>query len=259
MRLTATALLLAATGLLGGAAPAQQEATWIDQLGRVEEPRSEVPFAEYRRFPGGEEPQLLIGTGLYTKTFLAIKIYAFGFYVEPEGAAQALARWQGASERERRKDKGFYHDLWAGDFAKSVRWILCRNVDGDDVAEAFDDVLGPRLKRLAKTSSRAEAAAAERAMGAFRAYFDAELRKGMEATFTWHPGGRLVTQIDGEVVGSLESDNLCRALFACYLDDDPLDDDAKECFSGCVDRVSRAAATEAAQRPAQPASPPGTR
>ncbi len=259
MRRTAIALLFCASGLLGSAATAQEGSSWLDQLGRVEEPATEIPFAEYRRFAGGEEEQLLIGTGLYTKTFLAIKIYAFGFYVEPEGAAAALEAWQGVSERKLRKEDDFYQDLWDGDFAKSVRWILCRNVDGEDVAEAFDDVLGPRLERLAKRSSREQTVQAERALRSFRGYFDAELRKGMEATFSWYPGGRLVTELNGKVVGTLESENLCRALFACYLDDDPLDDDAKEGFAGCVDRVRRAGATEAAQRPAEDIAAPGSR
>ncbi len=253
MRLPALVLLTLALGW-GGSSLLAQQGSWLDELGQVEEPRSEVRFSEYRSFPGGEEKQLLIGTGLYTKTFLAIKIYAFGFYVEPEGAAAAMSSWDGVPASKRRKDEDFYRDLWSGDFAKSVRWILRRDVDGDDVAEAFDDVLGPRLKRLTKRKSAQVKADTQRALASFRGYFDAELSKGMEATFSWYPGGRLVTSIDGEVVGTLESEALCLALFACYLDDDPLDEDAKEGFAESVERVCNAGQTEADQRAAEAAA-----
>ncbi|RMH03864.1 MAG: hypothetical protein D6702_04790 [Planctomycetota bacterium] len=246
---TAASLLFACAFLLPAAAPAQQRPDWLDRLGRVEEPRTGIPFAEYRRFPGGEEEQLLIGTGLYTKTFLRIKIYAFGFYVEPEGAAASLGRWQGLPARQVARDPEFYRALWAGDFAKSVRWILCRDVDGDDVAEAFDDVLGPRLERLGRRAEPAARAEADRALAEFRSYFETELEKGMELVFAWYPGGRLVTVLGGRVAGTLQSELLCRALFACYLDNDPLDEDAKEGFASCVDRIRLAADTEAA-RPA---------
>lgn len=246
MRIPALSVL--ALGLLGPSLVAQEPGAWLRDLGTHAEPRTEIPFARYRELPGSEEPQLLAGTGLYTKTFLAIKIYAFGFYVEPEGAARALERWAGTPARQRARSAAFYQDFWAGDFAKSVRWVMCRDVGGEDVAEAFDDVLGPRLARLARTASAEENRRASTALAAFRGYFEGEITRGMELVFTWQPGGRLVTWIDGEVAGELVSDSLCRALFACYLDEDPLDDDAKEGFAGCVEDVVRAARAEAEER-----------
>ncbi|MBL7007902.1 MAG: chalcone isomerase family protein [Planctomycetes bacterium] len=200
----------------------------------VEEPRSEVQFAKWMTFPGSKASLHLLDVGVRTKTILAIKVYAFGLYLEAKPAAKALEAYKGLSQKERRKSGKLYQALLDGEFSKGLRWVMTRDVDGEDIAEAFADSLEPRLKKLAKSAKPAEVEAAKAALTTFKAYFKDELTEDTELIFAWHPGGRLVTMVNGKVLGEVKSQHLALALFDVYLGADPISDDAKEAFADSV-------------------------
>ncbi len=214
----------------------------------ITEPRSKVDFLVTRTFPGGKERQVLLGCGLRTKTIFAVKVYAFGFYVEPKGAAQALEPWRGKSPKEINEDPKFFQTLLNGNFPKSLRWVMKRSVDGDTIADAFQESLEPRLKKLAATATPEERQRAQQALKEFKSFFSDELAKKQEVLFTWRPGGRLVTAIDGTVKGEVVSRQLCEALFDIYLGDEPISKSAKRNLVNGLQRVREAArAARAAQ------------
>ena len=152
-------------------------------------------------------------------------IYAFGLYVDPEGARASLSRFAGVSAPTLEDDEGFYRQLLDLAFDMTLRLVMTRTVDGDDVAEAFDDALRPRLVRaVTDTISADELAALER----FRSYFDVdEVRTGTEVVFSCGPAGRLATSVGGDERPAINSWALCGALFDVYLGEDPISDDGK--------------------------------
>ncbi len=225
------ALALSLAGSLVGPVVAQEHPSVSSTLPPLRESRSGIPFAQMRAFPGGEDGEFLMGVGLYTKTIFSVKIYALGLYVEPEPAARELSSFLGETPRSLSRNPDFYQRLLDGKYAKSLRWILCRTVGGDDVAEAFDDVLNPRLARLARSSTPEESARAQAALRRFRDFFSDELVEGEEVLYSWRPGGRLYTVIGGRELPVLESESLCKALFACFLDEDPISSKAKRQFA----------------------------
>jgi len=212
------------------------------------EPRTKVAFPVEASWAGGKTVQHLLGVGVRDKTIFKVKVYALGLYVDPAGAAKALAAWNpqtlgvGTGEGEMkafykkvRKDEKFYKALLSGAFSKTMRWVFVRDVDGEDIAEAFADSLEPRLKALEKKERNSKGAeervaAATKSLAALKSWFTEELEEGTELVFAWHPGGDLVVTQDGKEIGKLTSRHVCHALFDTSLGEDSVTPDARDDF-----------------------------
>ena len=195
-------------------------------LNRVNEPRSGTPFPLSLTPPGGTTLHWIMGTGIRQRTIFRIKIYAFGLYVDPEGARASLSRFAGVSASTLERDESFYRQLLDLDFAMTLRLVMTRTLDGEDVAEAFDDALRPRMARaVTDTNDSGEELAA---LEQFRGYLNVgEVSTGTEVVFSCGPAGRLATSVGGNERPPIDSRALCRALFDVYLGADPISDDGK--------------------------------
>ena len=211
-------LIMALTGVtrIGAAQPEET----------VVEPLTETPFPVSLMPPGGAGEQWLTGTGLreVTVLFFPVHVYAFGLYVDGEGARAALSGFSGRSPAELAGDRSFYARLLDMVFAVSLRLVMVRTVAGGDVADAFDDSLRPRL--AAADPGDGDAAAA---LDRFRGYFDApEIATGTEIVFACAPSGRLTTTAGGDERAPIDSPALCRALFDVYLGTEPISVEGKK-------------------------------
>lgn len=211
--LTASALLV---GLGSGAR----------QPDLVVEPKSGRTFPIRLRVPGGSDLHTLAGTGIRTKTFLKVQVYAFGLYVDAPAATSALQAWAGRSARDLEQDPSFYRELLEGRFGMTLRLVMTRDVSGDDMAGAFGDALRPRVVLAAR---KLNLPGGEAALTRFRGYFDVEeLTEGTELVFSRLPGSTLVSSVRGEVKGEIHSAALCWALFDVYLGAEPISEDGKK-------------------------------
>ena len=191
----------------------------------VNEPSSGTPFPVSLTPPGGTTPHWIMGTAIRQRTIFRVKIYALGLYIDPEGARASLSRFAGVSASTLERDEYFYRRLLDLDVAMTLRLVMTRTVDGDDVAKTFDDALRPRIARaVTDTNGSGELAALE----TFREYFDVdEVTTGTEIVFSCGPAGRLATSVGGDERPPIDSRALCRALFDVYLGEDPISDDGK--------------------------------
>ncbi len=207
--------VVAATLFAAGPALAQQV-----------EPSSGVAFPEALSVPGTEITHQLMGTGIRTKTFLKVKVYAFGLYVDPAGARQALGDFAGKSAKDLEKDNGFYGMLLEQEFGMTLRLVMTRNVGGEDMAEAFDGALRPRVQQAAAEQSLG---GGEEALDTFRSYFNVdEMTKESEIVLSCDPQGVLRASVKGEVQPEIDSPALCWALFDVYLGPKPISGDGKK-------------------------------
>jgi hypothetical protein len=196
------------------------------QADSVIEPNSRRMFPVRLAVPGTGQMQVLTGTGIRTKTIFKVQVYAFGLYVDSPAAAQALAEWRGRPARELEKDESFYQMLLEDNFEKTLRLHMTRDVGGDDMAEAFEDALGPRVRHYVDSLG---ASGGEEALQEFQSYFRVEeLTKETVLLFSWRPGGTLVTAVAGEVKGEIQSPALTWALFDVYLGRKPITKDGKK-------------------------------
>lgn len=191
----------------------------------VNEPSSGVPFPVTIGAPGGGDHSLM-GTGIRTKTFLKVKVYAFGLYVDPAGAASALAAFKGKDAKALEKDDAFYGAILGMQFPMTLRLVMTRDVGGEDMAEAFDGALRPRVIQAAAEKNMP---GGEAALETFRSYFDVgEMTKESELLFTCTPDGTLSSSVKGNANPPLASPALCWALFDVYLGPKPISGDGKK-------------------------------
>ncbi len=195
------------------------------RLPGLQEPRSEIVFAPTFRGAGAREVHTLTGIGLRTKTIFSVKVYAVGFYVDAARACWALAPWKGRSLEQLRKDESFYKALLQDDFGKTMRMVFTRDVDGEDIREAFEDEIGPRVEEARlKKGWKGGAKALEK----FKKYFSIdELKEGTELVISWQPGGRLGTRLSGKELPVIRNLALSWSLFQGFLGKDPIEPSAK--------------------------------
>ena len=189
------------------------------QVAMTTEPQSGVAFPMEMTTVGGDATQALTGVGIRTKTFLKVKVYAFGIYVDPAAAGNALSGYAGKSFGELADDPGFYDAVLKMDFPMTLRLVMTRNVGGDDMADAFEGALRPRVQRAAAEMNMP---GGEQALEQFRGYFSVEeMTDGSELLFTC-ADGTLNTSVKGVLQAPIASPALCWALFDVYLGEDPI-------------------------------------
>ena len=210
---------------------------WAQPADTVIEPRSNTPFPVSLVPPGDSAEHWLTGTGLREVMilFIGVHVYAFGLYVDADGARATLAEFAGRSPAELAGDERFYRRLLELEFAMSLRLVMVRTVAGVDVANAFDDALRPRVTTV--SANRRDLQALER----FRGYFAApEIATGTEVVFACTPSGRLSTTVAGAEQESIDSQVLCRALFGVYLDREPISvEGRKTVIAGFPEQLAR--------------------
>ena len=108
----------------------------------------------------------------------------------------------------------------------TLRLVMVRTVDGNDVAESFDDAIRSQIERAVRDTNDATGLAA---LESFRRYFEVgEVPAETEITFACGPTGRLTTAVGGIERPPIDSRALCRALFDVYLGADPISEHGKK-------------------------------
>ena len=184
----------------------------------VNEPASGVAFPVALTGANGSS-QVLAGTGLRTKTFLKVKIYAFGLYVDAAGARSGLTAFAGKTAAQLGTDNTFYDALLRQSFPMSLRLSMIRNITGEQMSDAFEEALRPRVVSAATRNMPG----GEAALTTFRSYFSLDhLTEGVELIFTCTPDGTLHTSVAGDHKAPIANKALCWALFDVYLGRTPI-------------------------------------
>ena len=226
-------LALAALPALAAFTP-QEEPT--KPIPTVEEPSTEVLFPIELQVDKGTRHQLAgMGVRVKKKFFMKFKVYAMGFYIDETTALESLRKAAGdLSVKKLEGNRAFRDALLKDGFGRSIRLVMVRDVDADDMAEAFEDSLWPRMETTVEASKEetateppAELLAAKAALATFRGFFEKEAEEDQVLDFTWTAGGKLQATMDGKRFPVVENLHLCQALFDVYLGDDPISDQAK--------------------------------
>lgn len=190
----------------------------------VTEPSSGVAFPVTLAVDGGQHT--LTGVGLRTRTVLGVKVYAFGVYVDAAPARTALASFAGRDARALSRDPALYETLLRMTVPLSLRLVMTRNVTGEQMSDAFDGALRPRV--VAAATRGGAMTGGEAALDRFRAFFSIErLTEGTVLTFTCN-NGTLATNVAGAAQAAIQSPALCWALFDVYLGSNPISPSGKQ-------------------------------
>ncbi|MEM9381636.1 MAG: chalcone isomerase family protein [Planctomycetota bacterium] len=169
----------------------------------------------------------LLGLGIREKTILAVNVYSYALYVDRPFVQKDLGDWRGWKRGKIERDEALFERLLEQNATKELRLRFCRNVAAEDVVDAFEKSIKPRMlaRRRDKPGSDADKL---KDVATFRGFFRLDkLRKGNELRFTWHPDGTLSTVVNGERKADLNSPDLCWALFDVYLGKKPISKSSK--------------------------------
>jgi hypothetical protein len=145
----------------------------------------------------------LLGTGLRTKTFLKVKVYAAGLYVADSAATGSLKGKAGSPE--------LYQQLVNGDFHKSMVMKFLRDVSTSQVRDAFRESLG-------NAGPNTEA---------WLAYFN-DIKTGQEIVISWVPGTGLTTKVAGAEKSPINDKAFATSVFSIWFGAKPVQDDLKK-------------------------------
>ncbi|MCH2101463.1 MAG: chalcone isomerase family protein [Planctomycetes bacterium] len=204
--------------------PQQEEAP------QIEEKATDAMFPTWIKHGKGDSAKThhLAGMGVRKKTVFRVKVYAFGFYLDSSAAAKIIQPLVGRKMKVMMKDGALEKALLDDSYGKTLRLVMARTVDAEDMAEAFDESLKLRIKDSTAKLSDEEKKAANKALTKFRGYFKDPAKEGQVLEFSWLPSGRLLTTIDGKVLPEIKNFALCHALFHIYVGNDPISESGKE-------------------------------
>ncbi len=183
----------------------------ISALALLPLPSSAADFVEAGSgvaFPLARDGGTLLGAGLRVKkiTFIKVKVYAVGLYVDDAALTGPLAAYRGKTA-----DPAFFKDLVWGDFPKELVLHFVRDVGQGRIQDAMREALEGADKGP---------------LDAFVSYFP-EVKSGQECVLRWGSGGVLETTMAGEARAPIRDKAFAAAVFALYVGEHPLQDDIK--------------------------------
>lgn len=200
-------------------------------MNMVLEPKTGIEFPSLlarKHENSSSNSQVLAGVGIKGFSIVKIKtvkLYAFGFYIEPNGLrAQLGGNHKLLSTEELTDDPSVYEEILRHDLEMTVRLVVhYKGLKAGMVRSAFDTSLRNRLKKIKGEED-------DEGLHSFNAYFTESLplSRGTVIDFQRVQGGQLRTEINGKFVGVIHSNIFCRALFDIYIGDPPVSLKAKQ-------------------------------
>lgn len=209
----------------------------------VIEEETEIVFPSYIKLPiktvDGRAADIqydLIGVGVREKYW--IDVYGFGFYINVKAAMPLIMRALKSSKSMKPDEaKLIWESVMLNKrFSKLMRWVMARNIDGEDISEAFEDSLAPSIKVFHKEDEE-KLKKSLSAMAKLRGWFEkTDLPEGAEILFVWSNDSlevllRKSTELKERTsLGIINDLGVCSSLFALFLGEEPIDEEAKERF-----------------------------
>ncbi|ONK66670.1 uncharacterized protein A4U43_C06F10760 [Asparagus officinalis] len=187
----------------------------------VIEPATDVKFPKELTVPGCLDSLILLGTGYREKVFaiIGVKVYASGFYAN-YSIRELSESWKGKSADDVLKDSSVFISIFHAPFAKSLKIMLVRDVDGKTFWNALNDVISPRIKE--------PTAVDESALSNFRNTFQGrDLNKGTLILLTWIEPSKMLVSISSDgfpsnIDAEIESVNVTSSLFDAFFGESPV-------------------------------------
>ncbi|XP_047312602.1 fatty-acid-binding protein 1 [Impatiens glandulifera] len=166
--------------------------------------------------------QRLLGVGMRKKCLMGLKnidVYSFGVYADDGDIKEVLA-----SGSQVNGQKTLIEDIMENDIRTTVRLqIVYGRLSIGSVRSAFAESVGNRLKKFGGSDNK-------ELLNSFTSQFKDEYKipKGSIIDISREKGNVLRTTIDGNEIGSIQSQLLCRSILDLYIGDDPFDQKAKK-------------------------------
>ncbi|KAA1115294.1 hypothetical protein PGT21_034844 [Puccinia graminis f. sp. tritici] len=201
-----------------------------------------------------EEPMRLVGLGVRTVSFLAVKVYVAGFYADPRvlRALRVVPGWSDdltkekllskstqkqpnldPKDQEEIRGEALIRNLLAAPANFAIRIAPVRPTDFTHLRDGFCRSLLARVKQASQagTISEIDLERASQSINTFRSFFPTgvSVPKGKALTLIRTASQSLIIEYDGKKLGELEDRIVARELFLAYFaDQDPISIKLKE-------------------------------
>eukprot|EP00245_Coleochaete_scutata_P005793 TRINITY_DN19661_c0_g1_i1.p1 TRINITY_DN19661_c0_g1~~TRINITY_DN19661_c0_g1_i1.p1 ORF type:complete len:353 (+),score=76.37 TRINITY_DN19661_c0_g1_i1:54-1112(+) len=199
------------------------------------EPKTGLEFPT--QIPASETLEQLTGVGIRNKNLFGlknIKVYAFGLYVDPDSVKAAHKdKYGDVTPASIKKEKDFFNDFCQSEAEITMRLIIYyKGLKIGKVRSAFEESLGKSIKKISGQENKV-------LLNSFTKLFvdDLQLHRGSVIDISRKSGGKLVTKLDGQLLGSVDSSLMCHAFFDLYLGDNPYDAHAKDTMAESLAKI----------------------
>lgn len=169
-------------------------------------------------YPASSPELTLVGMGVRTVSFLKMKVYSAGFYVD-DISLRKLSRSPDASVDE------LVDRLLTAPAGIAVRIVPVRNTDFGHLRDGFTRTLLARQKeaRRAGLLTPAEDEQVSEAITEFKGCFPSgSVPKGKELLLVRSPDGRIFVEYEGRVLGGTKEPWVGRNMIASYFSKNPI-------------------------------------
>lgn len=171
-----------------------------------------------RLYPASSPELTLVGLGVRTVSFLKMKVYSAGFYVD-DISLRKVAHQPEASVAE------LVDKLLASPAGLAVRIVPVRNTDFAHLRDGFTRTLLARQKdaRKAGLLSPEQDERVSEAITEFKGCFPAgSVPKGKELLLVRSPDGRIFVEYEGKVLGGTKEPWVGQNMLAAYFAKNPI-------------------------------------
>ncbi|CAM9852236.1 unnamed protein product [Discosporangium mesarthrocarpum] len=170
----------------------------VPSLADVVEPATKIGFKEKLKLPGSGANNLA-STGVRVKKIgpAAVKVYAVGIYVDPNGAKAALSKHKGAGGDTLAKKDGFFTEARKAGFEKALVLKMARKVGTEKMVNALAESVEPRMSGSKDALEKFQSMLLE-AVGK-----EGAAQKGMQFGFVCKPGS-LCVSVNGQATGTIK-------------------------------------------------------
>lgn len=224
---TAFALFLTSASATTTTAYADSQSPNVASSVLEEEPLSVLSRTEPQT--GVEFPLLLSateslhGTGVRLMGGL-VRVYAVGFYVDPQAARAALADWVGFSQADILSSDALWDTVCDANasFRRTFRMVVVREVGGKHMKDGFDRGIRPRVAAAAK-KGRCKPAECKKAVHQFSNLFMSvgTMKVGSEIKIAVDNGNVSLT-VDDRWLGEVKNPQLAWAMVDLFLGGRPV-------------------------------------
>jgi len=175
-----------------------------------------VPFPKEIKSPNGSS-QVLVGCGARLMTPLKVKVYTIGLYVAPEDTSSVLSQWRKDSEQSTvpfSDDPKFSNAVSQyNSFDRTIRLVMCREVEGGHLAKGFDRSMLWRIKKVAN-----DLPGGKEGLKKVNSFFRGKvIPEKTVVTFSSTKEGKLIVTIGNKEFPPVNSPALCWAFYDMYF------------------------------------------
>lgn len=190
-------------------------------------PRAEAQAADAAAGKADKGRSLALGGLGARKRGDDVDVYAVGYYLDAQAAAEPLAKLEGQDAKALKGNAAFYEALNGDELDRAIRIVFAKNVTGQGFSNNFLNEITQRMGGKASAGESAGRPGKEDLDKLRTVLAKKDFKEGLALTFFSLSDGTLVVTVGEEEQGRIRSLALCRTVPELYLGKDAIQSSLK--------------------------------